>query len=110
MIGGMTGVVLTADHQSQTRLTYNYWRKGGYGIGHEDYRWYGCSTLSTCVLREPRADACQGNRPSTGSQSRVPRLQLDIHLVHPEHLALHDLCARLHHPSGVNHRAQCHQR
>ncbi|KAL2168188.1 hypothetical protein VTG60DRAFT_305 [Thermothelomyces hinnuleus] len=21
------------------RLTYNYWRKGGYGIGHEDYRW-----------------------------------------------------------------------
>ncbi|KAK4157960.1 hypothetical protein C8A00DRAFT_39673 [Chaetomidium leptoderma] len=22
-----------------TRLTYNYWRKGGYGIGHEDYRW-----------------------------------------------------------------------
>ncbi|KAK3296060.1 uncharacterized protein B0H64DRAFT_162527 [Chaetomium fimeti] len=22
-----------------TRLTFNYWRKGGYGIGHEDYRW-----------------------------------------------------------------------
>ncbi|KAK4237398.1 hypothetical protein C8A03DRAFT_34645 [Achaetomium macrosporum] len=21
------------------RLTYNYWRKGGYNIGHEDYRW-----------------------------------------------------------------------
>ncbi|KAK4224155.1 hypothetical protein QBC38DRAFT_26428 [Podospora fimiseda] len=21
------------------RLTFNYWRKGGYGIGHEDYRW-----------------------------------------------------------------------
>ncbi|AEO69383.1 9d23210c-931c-45a8-ba22-c93769e938b8 [Thermothielavioides terrestris] len=21
------------------RLTYNYWRKGGYSVGHEDYRW-----------------------------------------------------------------------
>lgn len=21
------------------RLTYNYWRKGGYTIGSEDYRW-----------------------------------------------------------------------
>ncbi|KAK4146969.1 uncharacterized protein C8A04DRAFT_9298 [Dichotomopilus funicola] len=21
------------------RLSFNYWRKGGYGIGHEDYRW-----------------------------------------------------------------------
>jgi steroid 5-alpha reductase family enzyme len=21
------------------RLTFNYWRKGGYQIGHEDYRW-----------------------------------------------------------------------
>lgn len=24
---------------SQIRLTYNYWRKGGYEIGSEDYRW-----------------------------------------------------------------------
>jgi steroid 5-alpha reductase family enzyme len=23
----------------QIRLTYNYWRKGGYEIGSEDYRW-----------------------------------------------------------------------
>lgn len=23
----------------QTRLTYNYWRKGGYSVGSEDYRW-----------------------------------------------------------------------
>lgn len=23
----------------QVRLTYNYWRKGGYSIGSEDYRW-----------------------------------------------------------------------
>ena len=22
-----------------TRLTYNYWRKGGYKIGEQDYRW-----------------------------------------------------------------------
>jgi steroid 5-alpha reductase family enzyme len=22
------------------RLTFNYWRKGGYSIGSEDYRWY----------------------------------------------------------------------
>jgi steroid 5-alpha reductase family enzyme len=22
-----------------TRLTYNYWRKGGYSVGSEDYRW-----------------------------------------------------------------------
>ncbi|KAK2808931.1 hypothetical protein FQN50_004204 [Emmonsiellopsis sp. PD_5] len=24
---------------SEIRLTYNYWRKGGYNIGSEDYRW-----------------------------------------------------------------------
>ena len=24
---------------SQLRLTYNYWRKGGYSVGSEDYRW-----------------------------------------------------------------------
>lgn len=23
----------------QTRLTFNYWRKGGYSVGSEDYRW-----------------------------------------------------------------------
>ena len=23
----------------QLRLTFNYWRKGGYQIGSEDYRW-----------------------------------------------------------------------
>ena len=23
----------------KTRLTYNYWRKGGYSVGSEDYRW-----------------------------------------------------------------------
>lgn len=27
----------------QLRLTFNYWRKGGYSIGSEDYRWYGTS-------------------------------------------------------------------
>ena len=24
---------------TKSRLTYNYWRKGGYSIGSEDYRW-----------------------------------------------------------------------
>ncbi|KAI4211335.1 MAG: hypothetical protein LQ351_005890 [Letrouitia transgressa] len=24
---------------SKARLTFNYWRKGGYSIGSEDYRW-----------------------------------------------------------------------
>lgn len=24
---------------SQIRLTYNYWRRGGYQVGSEDYRW-----------------------------------------------------------------------
>ena len=23
----------------KARLTYNYWRKGGYSVGSEDYRW-----------------------------------------------------------------------
>ena len=27
--------------KQQLRLTFNYWRKGGYNIGSEDYRWYG---------------------------------------------------------------------
>lgn len=26
------------------RLTFNYWRKGGYEVGSEDYRWYECMT------------------------------------------------------------------
>src|SRR6201999_798892 len=26
-------------NQSQTRLTYNYFRRGGYSVGSEDYRW-----------------------------------------------------------------------
>lgn len=24
----------------KARLTFNYWRKGGYEIGSEDYRWF----------------------------------------------------------------------
>jgi hypothetical protein len=24
----------------QTRLTFNYWRRGGYQVGSEDYRWW----------------------------------------------------------------------
>ena len=24
----------------QCRLTFNYWRRGGYNIGSEDYRWW----------------------------------------------------------------------
>lgn len=27
------------------RLTFNYWRKGGYQVGSEDYRWYECMTF-----------------------------------------------------------------
>ncbi len=29
----------SANHNMQVRLTYNYWRKGGYNVGSEDYRW-----------------------------------------------------------------------
>lgn len=29
----------TITDKKQIRLTYNYWRKGGYSIGSEDYRW-----------------------------------------------------------------------
>ena len=29
----------SANLQLQARLTFNYWRKGGYGFGSEDYRW-----------------------------------------------------------------------
>lgn len=28
------------------RLTFNYWRKGGYTVGSEDYRWYVSSSYS----------------------------------------------------------------
>lgn len=31
---------LNADMRVQIRLTFNYWRKGGYTVGSEDYRWY----------------------------------------------------------------------
>lgn len=33
------GVPLAEIDHKQIRLTYNYWRKGGYQIGSEDYRW-----------------------------------------------------------------------
>ena len=32
-------ISLHADKGLQLRLTFNYWRKGGYSIGSEDYRW-----------------------------------------------------------------------
>ena len=32
------------------RLTYNYWRKGGYTIGSEDYRWETVQKLIGPVL------------------------------------------------------------
>ena len=28
-----------ADLKSKARLTFNYWRRGGYQVGSEDYRW-----------------------------------------------------------------------
>lgn len=31
------------------RLTFNYWRKGGYQVGSEDYRWYDCLALLICM-------------------------------------------------------------
>ncbi|EFY93894.1 DUF1295 domain-containing protein [Metarhizium acridum CQMa 102] len=34
------------------RLTYNYWRRGGYNVGSEDYRWYGESMQKPRRLRE----------------------------------------------------------
>jgi steroid 5-alpha reductase family enzyme len=34
IVGNMTNC-----YAAQIRLTYNYWRKGGYEIGSEDYRW-----------------------------------------------------------------------
>lgn len=33
-------VVSTIANVSKARLTFNYWRKGGYEIGSEDYRWF----------------------------------------------------------------------
>ena len=32
-------LTLTMLFTTQLRLTFNYWRKGGYSIGSEDYRW-----------------------------------------------------------------------
>lgn len=32
-------LVLLASAVWSVRLTYNYWRKGGYNVGSEDYRW-----------------------------------------------------------------------
>ncbi|RMZ78728.1 hypothetical protein DV737_g3784, partial [Chaetothyriales sp. CBS 132003] len=34
------GAVALASTIWSTRLTYNYWRRGGYSVGSEDYRWY----------------------------------------------------------------------
>ena len=36
---GRVGMVLLASILWSTRLTFNYWRKGGYTVGSEDYRW-----------------------------------------------------------------------
>lgn len=32
-------IALTKLMNDQMRLSFNYWRKGGYSIGSEDYRW-----------------------------------------------------------------------
>lgn len=37
--GGFLRVYAKTKKTQQLRLTYNYWRKGGYQIGSEDYRW-----------------------------------------------------------------------
>lgn len=35
----LEGMTANPSSANQVRLTYNYWRKGGYKIGSEDYRW-----------------------------------------------------------------------
>ena len=35
----LRGINFDVDTQAQIRLTFNYWRRGGYQIGAEDYRW-----------------------------------------------------------------------
>jgi steroid 5-alpha reductase family enzyme len=32
-------IYLASTNEIKLRLTFNYWRKGGYNIGSEDYRW-----------------------------------------------------------------------
>ncbi|KAI9698294.1 MAG: hypothetical protein M1820_007564 [Bogoriella megaspora] len=38
-VSSMDQLLVIATDLSKLRLTYNYWRKGGYNIGVEDYRW-----------------------------------------------------------------------
>ena len=38
-VGNHLGSHLPFTDLDQARLSYNYWRKGGYSIGSEDYRW-----------------------------------------------------------------------
>lgn len=38
-VSGRRGTVNEANRTKKVRLTFNYWRKGGYNIGSEDYRW-----------------------------------------------------------------------
>lgn len=50
------------DSGMQIRLTFNYWRKGGYNVGSEDYRW---------SVHPPRAKASMANTISgNGSEGR----------------------------------------
>ncbi len=59
---GANGFVLI-----QTRLTYNYARKGGYNIGSEDYRWYASPPrMHICLIA--LSDRLPGRLSKTRSQ------------------------------------------
>lgn len=36
--------------RQQMRLTFNYWRKGGYNVGSEDYRWSAISVIDFSMI------------------------------------------------------------
>ena len=68
----------------QIRLTFNYWRKGGYSIGSEDYRWY--SKLQ--VFHIAYTNTHQGSSASKDSTCTFLRIQRCVHLLRAKHSPL----------------------
>ncbi len=89
------------------RLTFNYWRKGGYTIGSEDYRW--CvprlpplSVPSTLNLTQCSSDILTTKQDDSKElrqqRSHLVRLQPHLHRHLPDDPPLYDLGASLHSP------------
>lgn len=79
------------------RLTFNYWRKGGYSIGSEDYRW---SVTANFQVMDCQLTFIQGCSPRKDQPDSVLHLQCGLHISRPKHSAISHHHSYIHSPFG----------